>query len=93
MAAQAYQESRFDPQAQSFAGARGLMQVLPRTAEQLGFEQAFRQGGAVEFHQRLIPPRRQVVQTGRDQFLAGAPFADHQHGLFQLRSPGDVFQH
>ncbi len=33
-----YQESRFDPQAQSFAGARGLMQVLPRTAEQLGFE-------------------------------------------------------
>jgi len=33
-----YQESRFDPDAQSFAGARGLMQVLPRTAEQLGFE-------------------------------------------------------
>ena len=33
-----YQESRFDPEAQSFAGARGLMQVLPRTAEQLGFE-------------------------------------------------------
>jgi membrane-bound lytic murein transglycosylase F len=30
-----YQESRFDPEAQSFAGARGLMQVLPRTAEQL----------------------------------------------------------
>jgi membrane-bound lytic murein transglycosylase F len=33
-----YQESRFDPEAQSFAGARGLMQILPRTAEQLGFE-------------------------------------------------------
>jgi membrane-bound lytic murein transglycosylase F len=33
-----YQESRFDPEARSFAGARGLMQVLPRTAEQLGFE-------------------------------------------------------
>ncbi|MCP3981033.1 MAG: transporter substrate-binding domain-containing protein [bacterium] len=35
---QMYQESRFDPQARSFAGAEGLMQVLPRTAEQLGFE-------------------------------------------------------
>jgi membrane-bound lytic murein transglycosylase F len=33
-----YQESRFDPEAQSFAGARGLMQVLPRTANQLGFD-------------------------------------------------------
>jgi membrane-bound lytic murein transglycosylase F len=34
-----YQESRFDPFAQSFAGARGLMQVLPRTAAELGFEE------------------------------------------------------
>lgn len=34
--AQMYQESRFDPRAQSFAGARGLMQVLPRTARQMG---------------------------------------------------------
>jgi len=35
---QMYQESRFDPEAQSFAGARGLMQMLPRTGEELGFE-------------------------------------------------------
>ncbi|WP_345552317.1 transporter substrate-binding domain-containing protein [Microbulbifer aestuariivivens] len=34
--AQMYQESRFDPKARSFAGARGLMQVLPRTARQMG---------------------------------------------------------
>ncbi len=31
-----YQESRFDPRARSFAGAQGLMQVLPRTAEEFG---------------------------------------------------------
>lgn len=33
---QMYQESEFDPGALSFAGAVGLLQVLPRTAEQLG---------------------------------------------------------
>jgi membrane-bound lytic murein transglycosylase F len=37
LAAQSYQESRFDPQARSLAGAVGLFQVLPRTAKELGF--------------------------------------------------------
>lgn len=38
LVAQMYQESRFDPQAESHAGALGLMQVLPRTAAQFGYQ-------------------------------------------------------
>ncbi len=38
MAAQAYQESLFDPDAESWAGARGLFQLMPSTGLELGIE-------------------------------------------------------
>ncbi len=36
LAAQCWQESAFDPRALSWAGARGLMQIMPSTGAQLG---------------------------------------------------------
>jgi membrane-bound lytic murein transglycosylase F len=36
--AQMYQESRFKPGAKSFAGAKGLLQVMPKTAKSMGFK-------------------------------------------------------
>ena len=38
LVAQMYQESRFDPKAKSWVGAQGLMQVMPRTAKELGIK-------------------------------------------------------
>ena len=36
LAAQIFRESKFDPEAESWAGAVGLMQILPRTANEYG---------------------------------------------------------
>lgn len=40
LAAQCYQESTFDPRAYSWAGACGLMQIMPATASQVGLSQS-----------------------------------------------------
>jgi membrane-bound lytic murein transglycosylase F len=42
VAAQMYQESRFNPKSVSWAGARGLMQLMPGTARDLGVKRLWR---------------------------------------------------
>lgn len=53
LASQAYQESRFDPNAKSWAGATGLLQLMPGTAKDLGVSNSRdpqqNVGGAVKF--------------------------------------------
>ena len=41
LASQMFQESRFDPQARSWAGAQGLLQIMPATARELGVADPF----------------------------------------------------
>ncbi len=79
--AQMYQESRFDPRAKSWAGARGLMQVMPMTGAQLGLkdpwdpEQNIRAGaeylaGLID---RIDPtlPMRQRIRFALASYNAG----------------------
>lgn len=46
--AQMYQESQFNPRARSHVGARGLMQVMPRTARELGYKLPFSEQSGIE---------------------------------------------
>ncbi|HEY3056954.1 MAG TPA: transglycosylase SLT domain-containing protein [Thermoanaerobaculia bacterium] len=41
IAAMAYKESRFNPNAVSWRGAQGILQLMPRTAKSLGVTDAF----------------------------------------------------
>ncbi len=48
IAAQMYQESGFDPNARSHTGARGLMQLMPRTARSLGVSKLDEPAGSIK---------------------------------------------
>lgn len=57
LASQVYQESRFDPQSKSWAGAGGLMQIMPGTAKELGIADPYNPEqnliGATKYLQQL----------------------------------------
>lgn len=86
IAAQIYQESRFRPSAKSFAGAVGLMQVLPSTARELGIddpadpEQGIHAG---VLYLRRTYDRIEDARSDRDRlfFALAAYNAGHGHVL------------
>lgn len=88
MAAQCYQESTFDPQARSWAGACGLMQIMPGTAEQLGlpaasiFEPESNIAAAAKYIGQLTEKFSDVSNSSeRTKFV----LASYNGGFFHIR--------
>ncbi len=86
LAAQCYQESGFDPKAVSWAGAQGLMQLMPATATQLGVTSVFDPeqniAGAVRYIKQLNSTFQDISDpTERIHFVLAA----YNGGSFHVR--------
>ena len=86
MAAQCYQESCFDPNAKSWAGACGLMQIMPSTAAHLGLPMS-----------QVHEPEANVAAAARYMAELQGHFADvgdpSQRILFALAAYNGGFHH
>lgn len=87
MAAQCYQESTFDPKAHSWAGACGLMQIMPSTAEHVGlprenlYDPESNIACAAKYIQELSGFFREVPAAERVYFV----LASYNGGHFHIR--------
>ncbi len=87
MAAQCYQESTFDPKAKSWAGACGLMQIMPSTADHLGlsrsnlFDPEQNIAAAAKYIRELDSKFRDVPTAERTLFV----LASYNGGYFHIR--------
>ncbi len=88
IAAQCYQESTFDPSAISWAGAKGLMQLMPATAQSVGLSEAkiFNPNDNVAAAARLILRLQRQWSDIRDP-VARIPFvlASYNGGTGHIR--------
>ena len=86
LTAQMYQESKFDPEAVSWVGAQGLMQIMPKTGEQLGFtnlqdpEDSIH-AGAKYMHQLLDRFDREIPVDERIRFALASYNVGYGHLL------------
>ena len=62
-------------------------------AKEFGFEQIFGNRAAVHRDHRAVRALAATMQRARDQLLAGARFAAHQHGRHAARHLGDALLH
>ncbi|MNH29188.1 hypothetical protein D3C79_894030 [compost metagenome] len=73
------------------AAFAGTGEGVGLVAENLAFEQVFRQAATVQRHERLALAAAEVVQAAGDQFLAGTGFAFDQHVGRGIGDVGDQF--
>ena len=85
LASQAYQESRFEPRARSWAGAAGLLQLMPPTAREFGVTDSYdpedNVAGAVRFLQWLTDYWDDKIpdETERRKFILASYNTGHGH--------------
>ena len=88
LASQMYQESRFNPEAESWAGAQGLFQVMPKTAKELGVdnlqipENGIRAGVA---YLDWVRQRAQYMNPKNDEELVWFSLASYNAGAGHVR--------
>ena len=85
MAAQCYQESCFDPNAKSWAGACGLMQIMPVTADHLGLPRS-----------EMFNPEQNIAASARYLQELGNRYRDvpvSERVFYQLASYNGGFFH
>lgn len=87
LAAQCYQESTFDPRAHSWAGACGLMQIMPGTADHLGlprgdlYDPERNVAAAAKYIQELSSHFSDVPASERVYYV----LASYNGGFFHIR--------
>ncbi|MCF0236857.1 MAG: transglycosylase SLT domain-containing protein, partial [Bacteroidaceae bacterium] len=74
IAAQAYQESGFDPNARSWAGAQGLMQLMPATARSVGVDPS-----------EVFQPEKNVAGASKYLVLLNKQFSDIQDARERIK--------
>ena len=85
LAAQCYQESTFDPKARSWAGACGLMQIMPSTADHLGlsrdniYDPEQNIAAAVKYIRELDSHFREVPSDERTFFVLASYNGGYHH--------------
>ncbi|MCG8534120.1 MAG: transglycosylase SLT domain-containing protein, partial [Pseudomonadales bacterium] len=85
---QMYQESRFNPTAKSWAGAKGLFQVMPKTAHELGVddlkvpENGIKAGVA---YMDWVRQRAQYMKPKDEQALMWFTLASYNAGSVHVR--------
>ena len=83
-------ESGYDPQAVSSQGAAGLMQLMPRTAESLGVEDAFNPehnvNGGVRYFKQLLEEFNCDIELALAAYNAGSSTVKRHRGIPPIKA-------
>ena len=87
LVAQMHQESRFDPKATSVVGAKGLFQLMPRTAEELGITNVYVPEQGIKAGVKYMDwVRERMVKNGvQDDQLIWFTLASYNAGAGHVR--------